>query len=557
MSDIENQTKSDGILVQDESGVLGEMINLTNSLYHDADADLESEYQDRNSIIYKVPSQRPPASSESNNDDDVDTIESFSPDDVGSSIKKTRSIVSTGPSLTKVKTRFFSPRLQTQRRKVVLHFFTTLGVFIVFIFTIFPLFWGSNSYTYKYFHKIKVLAVMQDEGYTQGMMASSVVPLTAAVSQMIPLIPGTWSVFNTSSFNELYHTSNSTEIDHKVTERIYHEFYWLAVNVRPNATEKLWNSLVNASAPPFNSSEMFEVTYESGRDPSNVKGVILPIMQSLETAFSKYYTTTYFPSLLANVTKAYPNITFNPENLAAAGSMKFGYVDYRPFFRRGIITSSQIGVVYALVLTAFQFLVYAPLHMEMSQLLTVRQYICYRVLISFVSLFFISLFFSTVSAMFGFDFTVAFGRGGFMIYWMTTWLFMVACAGANENMVSLVFLYKPQFMGFWILSFVIINLGPSLFPMALDNVFYRYGYAMPIHNAVDVYRVILMDLSRRHMGRNFGILVAWVVVNTIAQPFVILFGARVNKRRAMAAAAAAAEAAANGNPPPKGKASLL
>ena len=555
MSDIENQANTDGILVQDESGILGEMVNLSNSLYQDTNADPEREYQERNSIIYKVPSHLPPQSSES--DDDDNSIVSYTPGDVGSSIKKTRSIVSTGPSLTKVRTRYFSPRLQKQRRKVILHFFGTLGVFIVFIFTIFPLFWGSNAFTYKYFSKVKVLGVLQDESYTPEMMASSVVPLTAAVDQIIPMIPGKWSVFNTSSFNDLYKTTNSTQIDKKVTERIYHEYYWLAINVRPNATEKLWNSLVNASAPPFNSTELFEVTYESGRDPSNVKGVVLPIMQSLETAFAKYYTTQYFPSLLANVTSAYPNITFNPENLAAAGSMKFGYNDYRPFFRRGLITSSQIGAVYALVLTAFQFLVYAPLHMEMSQMLTVRQYIAYRVLISFVSLFFISLFFSTVSAMFGFDFTIAFGRGGFVIYWMTTWLFMMACAGANENMVSLIFLWKPHFLGFWVLSFVIINLGPSLFPMALDNVFYRYGYAMPIHNAVDIYRVIMMDLSRRHMGRNFGILVAWIVLNTVALPFVIMFGARVNKKRQMAAAAAAAEAEANGEPAPKGKASLM
>lgn len=545
-----------GLVLQEESGILGEMVNLSNHLDQRPEDDAERQYQERNSIIYGVPEDHPLVNIDDDNADvisnsntaslnssEAPSVQAFQGGDNSSSIQKVSSnetAATAATGLSKIQTRYFSPRLHRQRRHVVMQFGITILIFAFFIFTVFTLFWGSNAYTVKYYPRIKLLAVIQDDIYTPEMVSAGIVPISAVLAQMIPLMPGKWSVYNTTSFSEKFNLSSPEEIDNKVTERVYHEYYWVSINVRPNATAKLYQSIVNQSAPVFNYTEVFHSMYESGRDPTNMKTAILPIMEGLETAFAEYYTETYLPSLLDNITEAQPNITFNMKNIAAAGRIGFGYTDYRPFYRRGLITPAQIGIIYGLILTVFQFLVYTPLHMEMAKYLNARNYIIYRVLISFVTFFFTSLFYCTVSAMFGFDFTKAFGRGGFMVYWMSSWLYMLACGGANENMVSLIFLYKPQFLGFWILTFVILNLGPSFFPMALDNVVYRYGYMMPIHNAVGIFRVIFMDTSRRHMGRNYGVLVAWIVLNTSLQPFVIRFVASVNKKRQMAAAAAAA-----------------
>ncbi|CAB4256449.1 similar to Saccharomyces cerevisiae YGR197C SNG1 Protein involved in resistance to nitrosoguanidine (MNNG) and 6-azauracil (6- AU) [Maudiozyma barnettii] len=570
MNDIEKQsTKGNNIdnnslLLQDEAGILGEMVNLSNHLNQTPDEDAEKIYQRRHSVMYNVPIERTEDDIDDDNDDndigsaniqpsinssEADSVQNYTGhhSDRQSTIDKVESNSSEDDTLQKIQTRYFSPRLQNQRKKVFLHFLLTILIFAVFMFTVFTLFWGSNAYTVKYFPRIKILAVLQDDILTSEMQDLNVIPLTAIINQMIPLMPGKWSVYNTSdSFINKYHLSNYTDksvaINEKVTERIYHEYFWLSLNVKPNATLQLFNSIVNNTATPFNASSVFEVMYESGRDPSNLKTAILPIMEGLDTAFEEYYTYNYLPSLITNITQTYPNITFNPLSLSAMGNPGFNYIDYRPFYRRGLITPAQIGIIYGLIITVFQFLVYTPLHMEMAKYLNAKNYIIYRILISFITFFFTSLFYCTVSAMFGFDFTKAFGRGGFMVYWMSSWLYMLACGGANENVVSLIFLWKPQFLGFWILSFVILNLGPSFFPMALDNVVYRYGYMMPIHNAVGIFRVIFMDTSKRHMGRNYGVLVAWIVINTILQPFVITFVGRVNRKRQQAAAAASTPA---------------
>ena len=441
------------------------------------------------------------------------------------------------------RTHYFSSRLVVQRRKVVWRFCFTVITFAILIFTVFTLFWGSNAYTTRYYHRVKLLAVIQDDVYTPEMETVGIASLSTALEQIIPTVPGKWSIYNTISFNAKFNTSTPAEIDAKITERIYHEYYWVSINVRPNATAHLFQSIVNVSAPMFNSTDVFQSVYESGRDPTNMMSSIFPLMQQLEAKFAQYYVSTYLPSLLHNITAARPNTTainINMENIASSGRMSFGYIDHRPFTRRGLVTPTQVGLIDGLLLTVFQFLIYTPLHMEMAQLLNRKNFMVYRLAITVVTFFFISLFYCAVAAIFNYDFTVAFGRGGFMVYWMSTWLYMVACGGANENVVTLIVLHKPEYMGFWMMIFVALNLGPSFFPLVLNNVVYRYGYMMPIHNAMDLFKVIFLNTSRRHMGRNYGVLLAWIAVNTAIFPFVICWVDRVNKRRQAEAEAAAA-----------------
>ena len=106
-----------------------------------------------------------------------------------------------------------------------------------------------------------------------------------------------------------------------------------------------------------------------------------------------------------------------------------------------------------------------------------------------------------------------------------------ALGGANENVLSLIILFIPEYLPLWLLSWIIMNISPTFNPMVLDNVFYRYGYMMPLHQALDIFKVVFLNVSKRHMGRNYGILVAWIVVNTCLFPLVMkIVGKTVQKR---------------------------
>ncbi|EHN01688.1 YJR015W-like protein [Saccharomyces cerevisiae x Saccharomyces kudriavzevii VIN7] len=434
---------------------------------------------------------------------------------------------------------FFSPKLQGQRKKVFLKFIFTNCLLAIICFTMFVLFWGALYNTSKYLHKVKLLAVIQESPLVTLYNNNSIVvpSISFALPTFISKVPCDWEIHSTSSFQTKYNVSTSQQINDKVIDLIYGEKYWFAINIKPNATETLFESLINDTAPLFNSTLFNQVVYESGRDPTNLKSTILPVAQQIEEHYETFYTLDYLPALMNNITQKYHyTLTSNVRHVAAAGKYNYEYYDHRPFTERILLAPTQIGVVYCLLLTFFQFLLYGPLHVEMAKVLRPANSLIYRIAMSWSTFFFASLFFCTTTAIFQVDFTKSFGRGGFMVYWMSTWLFMLAAGGANENAVMLVITVGPQYLGFWILSFVILNIAPSFFPLALSNNVYRYGYMMPVHNAIDIYRVIFFDVSRHNMGRNYGILVALIALNTALLPFVGKYAGKKLRQKALSAA---------------------
>lgn len=395
------------------------------------------------------------------------------------------------------------------------------------------IYWGAAYRTEHYLYKVTVLSVDQDQGY------GSVASIGESLPEFIKQVPGTWHQYNTTSFsNKFGSDSSSEEINKKVTQLIYKEKYWLSFNLKAGATENLYKSLTDPDAEPFNSSAFFEVVFESGRDPTNLKSSILPIMQELEGIFVDYFNNVYLPSLINNITVS-DGISLNDipaQNLANAGKMEFQYTDYRPFYDRVLLAPLQVGLIYTLILTVLQLSLYGPLHAKMARVFKPKHLLIYRYSISWATYFILSLFFCTVSAVFQVDFTKAFGRGGFVIYWASTFLTMLAVGGANENVISMIVAYGPQYMALWLITWIILNISPSFYPMVLNDQFYRYGYAMPLHNAVDIYRVVFLNLHRGKLGRNYGILAAWVVLNHVLFPFVMKIVGQKMKKNAIAQA---------------------
>lgn len=489
--------------VQNEPYVLADVINAARAVQGSSTSDSEGDDQPRS-----IDSYNPHKEVDTSNESGAEQIESSNdePQEVGAPLEI-------------VKTRFFSKRLVSHRRRVVRSFLTTNILYICVIFTILLMFWGSNAYTTKYYHKLKLLAVFQDDVIPEDLQGK-IPSLTGLLAATVAQYPGKWSVFNTTGFENRYGVQGTEQINDKVIERIYREHYWIALNVRPNVTARLYESLTNESAPLFNATDLFELVYETGREPTNMASGILPITEALEQEFFTMYTQQYFPQLLQNVTEDLGASQINMRDITTLAQMVFLKNDYRPFYRRALISPIQVGLIFAVILSIFHFMLYAPINQEMGKTLRPTQYMVYRIALTWGTFFFISLFYCTISAIFKIDFTKAFGRGGFVVYWMSTWLFMVACGGANENVLSLIFLYQPSYLGFWILFFIIINASTTFFPFALNSVFYRIGYMLPMHNAADLYRVIFFDLTRLKMGRNYGVLIAWIAINTLLAPIV-------------------------------------
>ncbi|SCU84211.1 LADA_0D00474g1_1 [Lachancea dasiensis] len=433
----------------------------------------------------------------------------------------------TGAGLERTTTGFLSPRIKDLRKKLAVEFFTNHAVLAILMLGVFSLYWGALYNRSHYYYKVNILAVIQDDGV-----------LGDPIPQLVEQASGTWHIYNSSHFQERFKVSES-EIDSHITKLVHDQHYWMSLNVKPNTTNALLSSLEDSDAQPFNSSQYFETVYESGRDPQNMHSSILPLMTAVEELYQYYYSTTLLPNILSRLSQSISNAP--SANLAQAGVITFNQVDHRPFTDFTLLGPLQVGLIYTIMFTFFQLLLFSPMHVLFAQKLNKTHVLLYRYLIAFINYFILALFFCLVSLAFQVDFSKAFGRSGFVVAWMSSWLYMTAVGGANENMLSLLVAYAPRFPGFWMVFWVVMNISPTFFPMDLTADFYRYGYFMPVFNGVAIFRVIFLDVYPGNLGRNYGILCAWVVVNMSLFPFVMkLFVAR-KKKDALKAAAHNAE----------------
>lgn len=480
------------------------------SLSDDSDSDSDSDDGD----------------SSSDSDDDDDGVPAVMADDEGDVISR----VSSTASQWKKKTSLFSKRMKDHRRRILAKFISTHILLAIFVIGALSLYWGA-IYNYSgNLYRVHSIAVIQDEPYTAP--DGTVIPaLTRNVTNIINSIPGNWRIMNSTEFKVIYNVTNAQEIDEKVAELIFDEKFWLAVNVREGATEAFYKSVTEEGAPVFNSTNYFQSIYESGRDPTNLKSSIYPILAKFESVFRSQYLKIYVPEFIKNITSPDFNETVNTANLYGLGNFATNSYDLRPFTDRVLLGPLSMGLNYNIMFSVFSISIFGPVNKEMAKYLKPRSLFFYRILISWSMFFFLSLFTCTVSAIFQIDFTPGFGKAGFVIYWMTSWLVMTAVGMANENILSIILTFCPQYMSYWMIIWTILNIAPSLYPLVLISRFYRFGYAMPIHNGVQIYRVIFLDISRHQMSRNYGILAAWVAVNTAINPFVNKFISKVVKKR--------------------------
>lgn len=163
-----------------------------------------------------------------------------------------------------------------------------------------------------------------------------VVPsISYALPTFINKIPCDWDIYNSSTFQAKFDVNTPQQVNDKVVDLVYDEKYWFAINIKPNATETLFESLINDTAPLFNSTLFNQVVYETGRDPTNLKSTILPVAQTIEEYYHTFYTLNYLPALLTNITQVYRYaLTDNARHIAAAGKYNYEYYDHRPFTDR-------------------------------------------------------------------------------------------------------------------------------------------------------------------------------------------------------------------------------
>ncbi|KAJ5786620.1 uncharacterized protein N7503_011832 [Penicillium pulvis] len=103
----------------------------------------------------------------------------------------------------------------------------------------------------------------------------------------------------------------------------------------------------------------------------------------------------------------------------------------------------------------------------------------------------------------------------FVLTWMVTWLYM----HINFLIVDTLTAFIPmQFLPFCILTWVILNVASTISPFELNPGFFRWGYALPAHEAYQMLVQIWSDGCQDQSYRALPILFSWwiaALLNTV------------------------------------------
>lgn len=427
---------------------------------------------------------------------------------------------------------FFNEKLSQQRRKVGVKILLVYAIMGFFILGIFSIYWGSMYKREYRYQNLRMLVVIEDDETVNGIAPAIGETLRLVLDTPTAKFLGKWMVQDNSEFQAMAQSHNNTVFE-EIQRQVHHQKYWSSIYVQKNASAQLYDAIVTGDTSYNVSYNSVISYYETGRDFLSMNQYVTPNVQKIQLMFLRHQSNIT-STLLSNADLS--QVFSNPKALQVASTaLEWTFEDGRPFTDPVLVAPSQVGLIYMIIITFFAFNFFADIHQSVAQMgVKVTHLVLYRLLSTVVSFFVMSFFYSLVTLAFQTDFTKAFGHSGFLVYWMTNFLTMWAVGAMNEAMGMLLIIYYPPLMGFWMLFWVIINISPTFSPIALNAKFFRYGYAMPIHASYEITKVIFFNTYKGALGRNYGILVAWVVIASILLLLVFKKFGKTMKERAMA-----------------------
>lgn len=403
---------------------------------------------------------------------------------------------------------------------------TLLTVFLGLL----SIYWGALYKRENRVRNMPMLVVIEDESFvlTNGSRADAV--LGPALQNLLEGLKqyGRFEKANLTALRLEAERTNTTVLGRTI-HYVHHQKYWAALYVNATATQTVYDMLAkNTTAQP---QYLILAVYESGR---HYLALAQYVTKNLHTIGSNW--------LQFEAGKAYSNIIqyylTEKERQALLKTIaqsipiplpNFNLVDERPSSSTAVLGPSELGLVYAQIFSFHQFNFSNDLHTSISTQLRFRHYLWYRVLFSQINHLVLSLVYGLMTLAFQVPVNPAYGHSGFLVLWMTMFLFISASGGLNEAGVTCILVWGSKaLLAPWMIFNIVVNISPTFAPLVLSPGFYRYGYAMPMFNAYEALRVVFFNTWKGNLGRNYGILTAWIVVTNILLCYILKI---VNDRR--------------------------
>ncbi len=407
---------------------------------------------------------------------------------------------------------WWDSEMKRERLKVYSTFLRNYLILSVILTVILSIYWGSYYKREQHYDNFRILVVNGDQSEINGIQ-----PIVGKTIEGVASNPRIQSIGK-------WLPGNFTR--EETIEEVHKQRYWAAIYVKPNISYQLYEA-ISQNNTQFNVTEnLVEVIYETGRDLLTMQSYVMIILKNFEKAFIQGFKQTY-PVLLQEL----PDDAKTNAISFLSKPPTFYYYDHRPVLSSVLLAPLQLGLTYLVVFAFFQFIMTIKIQLFLATKVQGFKYILLRIFISQVSYVVISLAYVVLNAAYKLDYKATFGHSGFLVLWSISYLTMASLGGLNENVALLCFTYFPPLVGGWLVLLMATNVAPTVSPMALTNHFFRYGYALPIHNSYELVKVVFCNTYKGQMGRNFGILIAWVVLSNLMIPFTMIHVSKVKARR--------------------------
>jgi hypothetical protein len=291
--------------------------------------------------------------------------------------------------------------------------------------------------------------------------------------------------------------------------------YWGAVVVQANASSNLLWSLANINVD-YDPTKAFAFVYEGGRDPLVVKPQIVATMYTTFLMFSKTFNPLWVNLAVASFDKQNQSMTAIMAAPQIIGTpIAFEEFDLNPITASIITSATSVAYIWIFLVAGGSTYLVANIVQPMTTKSSTTKTMFVMLLPLLMFLVALSFCYSLLLLTFG----VPFAGGAPQFLSLFGGMLLLQCAVASM-VLFLIYLIPVVFIPGFTITFVIFNVIAVFNPVELMPVFYKWVYAMPFLNAVQIARYVLMG-SYNRLRYNIPILSAWILFPIILMPFAI------------------------------------
>ncbi|KAG0646341.1 Nitrosoguanidine resistance [Hyphodiscus hymeniophilus] len=410
-----------------------------------------------------------------------------------------------------------SPHLAQERKLWRKMFIIFIVLLVTIVLGILSIYWGAD-HSLQFNVPVFTVAIVD---FDQGEVGPALQQAAAAARAANPKM----TLGYVSEPGSAYNFSNE-----QVIHALKQEHFWVALVVQADATTAM-NFAYNEGNTSYDPTDAIHLIYEEGRNALAIDEYAYPLAVSFLNSFVMEFAKTKQQSL---ATTNAGDATALARQAANPIPISFTVINTAPYVPSTAEAATEIGTICKAVLpilpqpnltqspdliiiSFLSVLMFSALNESMMGKVSLSQYYAFRMLVLPTVYFFLSLLYLLLSVVWQIRFDKFYGASGYVIYWMLSWIGMMAFGLAVENVNNLLGPpFTPVFFVFWVIS----NVSTGFYPIELLSNFYLWGLAWPLRHVLIGAKALLFG-TKDLLGLNFGVLITWVAISLALQPFTI------------------------------------